>query len=122
MAAVFRLHALAFLRAASVARVGGLCASASLSLLVRSTLGLLALLFENVALDVGFLVANFDVHVRARPCARLLEFAATARQRDLAWRGTPACFAGLSRAVRPAQMREQFELGLIANECLGAFT
>ena len=121
--AVLRLHALAFLARGFLAlALGGFLRFLFLALLVGGALRLLVLLFENVALDVGFLVANFDVHrARATLRARLLELALRlARQRDLARRGGAGGLAGLGGAMRAAQVREQLELGLVADQRLGA--
>ena len=78
----------------------------SLRLRVGFVLVLLVLLFENVALDVGLLVADFDVHrARAALRARLLELALRlARQRDLARRGgaTRSCWWARRRHARGA--------------------
>src|SRR6186713_2577573 len=122
-AAVLRLHALAFLARGFLAlALGGFRRFLFLALFVDCTLRLLVLLFENVALDIGFLVANFDVHRACAPLrARLLELALRfACERDLARRGGTGGLAGLGGAVRAAQMREQLELGLVADQRLGA--
>jgi hypothetical protein len=81
----------------------------------------LVLLLEDVALDVGLLVAHFDVdRAGAALRARLLELAlGLARQRDLAGRrDTSALAGGLAGAMRAAQVREQLELGLVADQRL----
>ena len=122
-AAVLRLHALAFLaRGFQFLALGGFGGFDFLALLVRDALRLLVLLFENVALDVGLLVANFDVHRAGAPLrAGLLQLALRfARERDLARRGGARGLARLGGAVRAAQMREQFEFGVITDERLGA--
>src|SRR6185503_4784642 len=122
--AVLRLHALALATRGFLAfALGGFSGLDFLALQVGVVLVLLVLLLEDIALDVGLLVAHLDVHGACTSLrARLLELAlGLARQRDLARRrGTRGLAGGFGDAVRPPQVGEQLELGLVADQRLGA--
>ncbi len=86
---------------------------------------LLVLLFENVALDVGLLVPDFDVHRARAPCWLACLSSLWVLRASVILRGaeTPTwlLLGGFGGTVRTAQMREQLELGLVADHGLGAF-
>ena len=88
-------------------------------LLIDLVLLLARLLLEHVALDVGALLAHLDVdRARAALGARELELALRlALQRDLARRGIALALAA---AVAAAQVRQQLELGIVADAVVGA--
>ena len=79
---------------------------------------LTSLLFEHIALDVGLLLANFDVHRTSTTLrAGQLELALRlALERDLAGRS----IAVVATAVAATQMSQQFELRIIADAIVGS--
>ncbi len=79
---------------------------------------LAGLLLQHVALDIGALLADLHVHRSGAPLpARQLQLALRlAVQRDAARRR----IAGIFAAMRLAQMRQQLELGVLADDVLPA--